>query len=428
MEAIKRTELSHFYLDHFRRQVYPFWEKAMDEEYGGCYTCFDNEGERLLSTDKFTWSQGRMLWVLSNLCMRDILSPEQKQQAEKWARQTAEFLMAHCLLPNGNCTFIMDRRGNPKGDGELLDTSVYADCFAVIGTAAYGQLSGREDALRFARDLFVRVEERIASGSYLTDPYPEPKGYRAHGIPMILTNTARTLSDALASVGDGEAERFSEIAQAHARDILDHFVDENNVIHEFIRSGAEGEEAFDCQSLIGRYMNPGHTIEDVWFMMSEWERAGDRKAAEKTLDILERALQNGWDKEYGGILLFRDMTGEDPQGSGKGFERDPMYRKVTSDWQSKLWWVHSETLYSTLMGWLKYQRPVCREFYEKVSDYVFSTFPAEEEGKEWLQIRDREGRPESKIVALPVKDPFHIMRNLIMILDLLHEIEQRGNT
>ena len=63
----------------------------------------------------------------------------------------------------------------------------------------------------------------------------------------------------------------------------------------------------------------------------------------------------------------------------------------------------------------------------QVSDYVFSTFPAEEEGKEWLQIRDREGRPESKIVALPVKDPFHIMRNLIMILDLLQEAEQAGN-
>lgn len=414
MDTKQKQEMREFYLSHFRTQIYPFWEKAMDETYGGCYTCFDNMGEKLLSTDKFTWSQGRMLWVLSNLCKRDILDGSQKAKALRWAEQTANFLMAHCLLPNGNCTFIMDREGHAKGDGEVLDTSVYADCFAVIGLAAFGGLAQRLDALCFARELYERIEARVASGNYMTAPYPEPKGYRAHGIPMILTNTARTLADALSEARLPEADKFDTIAHAHAVDILTNFVDENYVIHEFIPTNG----GFDTDSLIGRYINPGHTIEDVWFLMTEWERRNDKPAIEKTLLVLEKALQNGWDKEYGGILLFRDMSGADPQGSLAGFEQEPMADKVQADWQSKLWWVHSEALYSSLMGWASYQRPLCQEYYKKIFDYTFSTFP-EKSGREWIQIRDRQGNPESRIVALPVKDPFHIMRNLIMILDLL---------
>lgn len=40
--------------------------------------------------------------------------------------------------------------------------------------------------------------------------------------------------------------------------------------------------------------------------------------------------------------------------------------------------------------------------------------------REWVQIRTRSGQPEEKVVALPVKDPYHIIRNLILILELLN--------
>ena len=40
---------------------------------------------------------------------------------------------------------------------------------------------------------------------------------------------------------------------------------------------------------------------------------------------------------------------------------------------------------------------------------------------EWIQILTREGRPQEKVVALPVKDPFHIIRNLLLICELLSE-------
>ena len=61
-------------------------------------------------------------------------------------------------------------------------------------------------------------------------------------------------------------------------------------------------------------------------------------------------------------------------------------------------------------------------WYPKIKEYTFRTFPnRENERGEWIQIRSRNGEPENRIVALPVKDPFHIMRNLILIIELLEK-------
>ena len=97
-----------------------------------------------------------------------------------------------------------------------------------------------------------------------------------------------------------------------------------------------------------------------------------------------------------------------------------MVRKVQADNGAKLWWVHSESLYSCLR--FSDDREIAA-WYEKIKDYTFKTFPNTENGRgEWIQIRDREGRPENRVVALPVKDPFHIMRNLILLIE---ECEKR---
>ena len=55
-------------------------------------------------------------------------------------------------------------------------------------------------------------------------------------------------------------------------------------------------------------------------------------------------------------------------------------------------------------------------------EYTFRTFPGRDpEIREWIQIRTKSGEPQEKVVALPVKDPFHITRNLLLILELLNK-------
>jgi glycine dehydrogenase subunit 1 len=58
--------------------------------------------------------------------------------------------------------------------------------------------------------------------------------------------------------------------------------------------------------------------------------------------------------------------------------------------------------------------------FEKVFDYTYKTFPNPDRSiREWIQIRTREGNPQEKVVALPVKDPYHIIRNVLLIIELL---------
>ncbi|MBA7699205.1 hypothetical protein ES703_107895 [subsurface metagenome] len=44
---------------------------------------------------------------------------------------------------------------------------------------------------------------------------------------------------------------------------------------------------------------------------------------------------------------------------------------------------------------------------------------------EWIQIRNREGKPEDKVVALPVKDPYHITRAFMHLIKALERIIAR---
>jgi N-acylglucosamine 2-epimerase len=112
------------------------------------------------------------------------------------------------------------------------------------------------------------------------------------------------------------------------------------------------------------------------------------------------------------------MEGGAPRGSVPD-PTEPMLKKTTEDNGSKLWWVHSEALYSTLLFG---NDPEVASWYPRIKDYTFKTFPNRENGRgEWIQIRARDGSPENRIVALPVKDPFHIMRNYLLIIEYLEK-------
>ena len=92
-----------------------------------------------------------------------------------------------------------------------------------------------------------------------------------------------------------------------------------------------------------------------------------------------------------------------------------------SGWDDKLWWVHSEALYTTLQFFFLSDDPVFLNWHNRIFDYAFRTFPnPDPEVREWIQIRRRDGSPQEKTVALPVKDPYHIARNLILLLELLY--------
>ncbi len=440
MEERSFKKMLEIYRDELFVNILPFWlRKGIDERFGGYFTCFSNDGSQLLHHHKFTWSQGRFVWMLARLyrSMKGRVQEGQRERYLELAASGAEFLMKHACLENGNCAFILDRAGNPilldkNGEtrpavpGEGYDLSIYADFFVIYGLGEFAQAAGDRAAFDFAHDLYKSVIARLSSGNYRTDPYPVPRGYKVHGEPMILLETAQELADAAQVFGlETEAEKLRETADSSVREIMGFFrIREWKVVLEMI-----GVDNHPVDTLLGRYINPGHTIEDMWFVMHWALRNKDRQLFAEAAETVSWALEVGWDDTYGGLPQFVDRSGGPPKGGVPEELKDhEMVRKLRSNWSNKLWWPHSESIYALLLALDEMGESWMEEWFWKVHDYTLNTFPNPDKSVgEWIQIRDREGRPESKVVALPVKDPFHIARALTLAIPVLERLaEKRG--
>ena len=123
--------------------------------------------------------------------------------------------------------------------------------------------------------------------------------------------------------------------------------------------------------------------------------------------LIRRHCDVGWDREFGGLLLAVDADGRAEVG-----------------WKfadTKLWWPHTEALYALLLANELSREPWCLEWYRRVHDYAFSHYPDRAHG-EWRQKLDRHGQPITDVVALPVKDPFHLPRALMLCLESLNRV------
>lgn len=413
---IDKEKIFSFYVSQIQDNFFPYWQSKYDEKNQGILNCINNTGDQILSDQKFTWSQGRYLWILSKLYQLTTENVFYKISGELLLKQmkgTKDFLLKYSLCPDGRCHFLLSREGKPVIDPELgrSDTSIFADCFALIGLAAYIRVTGDQSCLNETERLFESIQKRIAQGDYLTEPYPVPEGYRMHSIPMILVNTSFEFAE-MQEACEIDSTKTIEYGLSKVSEILNEFYRDG-----FIREHISTEENYGLK-LLDRHMNPGHTIEDVWFMAEFLQKYGALDSQMEKLELSAlNAMEKGWDSVYGGLLRFVDRSGGMPVGE-KG---DSAYERLILDtWDMKLWWPHSEILYTTLLLYQLTDKVIYWEWYQRAFDYVFSVFPNAQIG-EWIQIRQRDGTPQDKVVALPVKDPFHIMRNFIKIVELTHE-------
>ena len=439
MASTSFENLLQFYNRELFGNILPFWMKnGIDSGNGGFFTCFSNDGSRLLHRHKFTWSQGRFVWILSRL-YRHLSDRDDRSERNRYlepAAAGAAFLIEHARLPNGNCAFILDETGNPillddsdearpAAAGEDYDLSIYADFFVIYGLGEYSVASGDRGSLDFALELYEHTSRRLETGSYRTDPYPVPEGYKVHGLPMIQLETAQELACAAENLGlKKEAADLRAVADRCTTEIMTNFrLPQEKVILEMI-----GTDNRPGDTLLGRYICPGHVIEDMWFIMHRALANEDKVLFGRTAETLKAVLELSWDNQYGGVPLFADRDGNiPPEGSlPEELENQVMANKVRSDWSNKLWWVHSEALYALLLAYEKLGQPWMIDWYWKAHDYTFETFPNPDRTVgEWIQIRDREGRPESKVVALPVKDPFHIARALLLAIPVIERLAEK---
>lgn len=392
---------------HLVDDVLAWWlAHGPDDVHGGVLTCWDNAGRRLVSGDKYTWSQGRWAWLTAQLALdADRLAVDRERLATQSLR-TARFIRDHALLPDGTTAFVTTREGTPReptpGDGR--HTSVFADLFAALGWSGAARLepgAGWEDlALRTLLD----AAGRIRAGSFRSEPYPVDPRHRSFGLPMILVGVGEQVYRA---TGEDAA---ADTVRAAAHDI-----------EAYHRTGADIAEMPPAtdeagqDSLLARHRTPGHILEAVAFLRHARDLLDGPLATDRTLAAIAlHALEIGWDEAAGGLLRFTDRDGGAPAGSRSC---DHYEQLVVSTWDTKLWWPHAEAMYTTSLLARTTGEPALRDWAQRLTAYTMNTFP-DGPGKEWTQIRSRDGMPLEETVALPVKDPFHIARSLLWLTQL----------
>jgi N-acylglucosamine 2-epimerase len=405
-----------FYKQHVEKMILPFWLGALDYENGGIYTCFDNTGQNLISRDKFTWSQGRYLWAWSKVA---AMTAENRLEGDvdvivEHLRKTVHFLEKNAFLDNGNCAFLLTESGGKKesSPGKGYDTSIYADCFICLGLTGFAELTN--DAKRFGRAvrLYHNIVQRVDTGNYHSEPYPVPSGYRAHSIPMILLHVSQELVKAAKSVGHPDSELFKQDSISYMKDIMENFLQADYNIAELLP-----DDPSDKNSLLARHLNPGHALESIWFVMHTARQTDNMDYIPLAEKAIIKAVNTGWDNEFGGLFRFVDSDGGKPKGE---MNESNLEKMIADTWDMKLWWPHPEALYTALLGYQLTGNTQLLDLHHKIKNYTFKTFPnPDKDIGEWVQIRNRKGKPVDQVVALPVKDPFHILRSLLLMMDVL---------
>ncbi len=405
--------------------VLPFWlAHGIDHEYGGFHTCFDNRGRTQVSGDKFTWSQGRFVWMLARaaaLTRAGLLRPVEGFDADALmacATRGADFLEEYALRPDGTCSFALVRDGSEEAAGHPA-RSVYADLFVAMGFAEIARQGGPQRWLEPARLIIDRARADIHQRVAPTPPYTIPEGHRAFGPHLILLNALLVLSEAERSL---QMPISRQEALASELDAVMSFHDGDHGFREMpplgrARSGDPGDSSAgpSGSGLVATHRVPGHALEAMWIALEAMDLLGDATHRETALASIAPLCELGWDGEYGGLFRYVDEAGGPPTGVAGASDYE---RLVQTTWDTKLWWVHTEAAAVAATAAWRHDRPEVAAWFDRIWHYTLNTFPGGDEGEEWVQIRNRDGSPRDEVVALPVKDPFHITRNLMQLVEI----------
>ncbi len=366
--------------------ILPFWLKhGLDHVHGGVYTCLDRDGS-LMDPTKSVWFQGRFGYVAAYAFNHVRRDPE-------WlaaSKSCLDFIEAHCFDTDGHMFFSVTADGQPVRKRRY----VFSETFAIIAMAEYALASGDRSYAAKALDLFRRTQRMLTTPGFLPAKSYIPG--KSHSITMILVNVALVLKQVCddpaldAQIRDSVHDIETYLMHPEFRCILESVDPEGGLIDT-------------CE---GRTINPGHGIETAWFLMEAAAMTGDRHLQELGLRIFDWQYEWGWDKEYGGIINFRDC---------KGFPCQDYSQDM------KFWWPQCETVIASLYAYKVTRDEKYLDIWQKANNWMLEHFRDPDFG-EWFGYLHRDGTVAQAAKGNLFKGPFHIPRMLVKSKLLCKEI------
>lgn len=376
------------YREDLVQNIMPFWMKyGLDTKNGGVYTCVDRNGE-LMDTTKSVWFQGRFAYT----CCFAYNNIERRQEWLDAAKQTIDFIEAHCFDTDRHMFFEVTADGKPLRKRRY----VFSESFAAIAMAEYSKATGDRTYAEKAMQIFREMRKRLTTPGLLEPKYLPTVEMKGHSITMILINVANVLKQVI------DDPELDEQTDQSLESLIKNFAhSEFKALLETV--GPNGEF---IDSINGRLINPGHCIETSWFLMDVAERRGDKKLLEFALQILDWSWDWGWDDEFGGIINFRDCKG---------------YPQQDYSQDMKFWWPQTEAIIANLYAYKLTGDEKYLKRHRQISEWTYAHFPDHEYG-EWYGYLHRDGSVAQAAKGNIFKGPFHIPRMMIRSFMLCNEI------
>lgn len=377
------------YKKDLTENIMPFWMKyGLDRENGGVYTCVNRDGS-LMDTTKSVWFQGRFAFI----CSFAYNNVEKKQEWLDAAKSTLEFIEKHCFDEQGHMYFSVTAEGKPLRKRRY----VFSETFAAIAMSEYALATGDQHWAKRAIQVFEDTQRFLATPGFLPAKFEADVKLQGHSIVMILINVGSCIRKVV------DDPKLTQQIDESIEKLKKYF------IHPEFKCLLEtvGENGEFIDTNMTRTINPGHCIETSWFIMEEAKLRGwDKPMFDMALQVFDWSWDWGWDKQYGGIINFRDCKNLPPQDYSQDM---------------KFWWPQCETIIASLYAYLGTGDEKYLYRHERISEWTYAHFPDAEYG-EWYGYLHRDGTVAQPAKGNLYKGPFHIPRMMIKGYMLCQEI------
>lgn len=377
------------YKKDLTENIMPFWmEYGLDRENGGVYTCVNRDGS-LMDTTKSVWFQGRFAFI----CSFAYNNVEKKQEWLDAAKSTLEFIEKHCFDEQGHMYFSVTAEGKPLRKRRY----VFSETFAAIAMSEYALATGDQHWAKRAIQVFEDTQRFLATPGFLPAKFEADVKLQGHSIVMILINVGSCIRKVV------DDPKLTQQIDESIEKLKKYF------IHPEFKCLLEtvGENGEFIDTNMTRTINPGHCIETSWFIMEEAKlRSWDKPMFDLALQVFDWSWDWGWDKQYGGIINFRDCKNLPSQDYSQDM---------------KFWWPQCETIIASLYAYLGTGDEKYLYRHERISEWTYAHFPDAEYG-EWYGYLHRDGTVAQPAKGNLYKGPFHIPRMMIKGYMLCQEI------
>ena len=410
-----RTELETALKEKLLHAWYP---RCMDTVNGGFISSFSYDWIPQGNQNKFIVSQARQVWTA---CKAAELYPEDPRYRKAADHGFAWLRDVMWDKEYGGFVELTDPQGNFTENGR--EKRAYGNSFGIYALAAYAKLTKTEEAVNFARDAFLWLDDHAHDsiyGGYFQflkedgTPYPSTQIGNSgdSGIP------AENYKDQNSSIHLLEAftelypvwpeERLKKRLHEMLLIVRDTITRDFGSLTLFLYPDwrpvdfSDSSRQFIDDNIRTDHVSFGHDIETGFLMVEAAEALGmgqDSMTVYKGKKMVDHTIKNGWDNENGGIF----DGGYYYKGS----------KNIEVNLRAKDWWPQSEALNALLLYSILFPDEYYMEYYLKEWEYVNAYFIDHEHGGWYSHGTDYNPEANREPKANIWKTSYHTARALM---------------